>query len=286
SKKDSSTLRIMTWNVQSFTNYLRKKKSKSDFRTSRDAMLETIKDNNPDILCFQEYRNIENVKKRLSIRRQLDTLGYAYSFCSKDKSGSFPKNPASIVEEGVAIFSKLPFTDSGRININHDDRNENLVYTDVFFNNKPVRIFTAHLQSFTIYSDTAEGKNATDNIYEITYKRRKDAEYKVRETEIKHQEEVAIIRKAIEQSPNPVIYCGDLNTTPTSYNYRTLRGSNLQDAFLAKGYGIGNTFYKIGPTLRIDVCLPDKKMQVLQCKKEPRKLSDHYPVIADMEWKP
>ncbi len=285
-KKDSTSLRVMTWNVQSFTNYLRKKKSKSDFRTSRDAMLEIIKDNNPDVLCFQEYRNIENVKKRLSIRKQLDTLGYSYSFCSKDKSGSFPKNSASIVEEGVAIFSKTPITDSGKVSINHDDKNENLAYADILFNNKPVRIFTAHLQSFTIYADTAEDKKPNDNIYEVTYKRRKSAEYKVRETEIKHQEEVGIIRKTIDQSPYPVIYCGDLNITPTSYNYRILKGDNLADAFLEKGYGIGNTFYKIGPSLRIDVCLADKKMQVLQCKKEPKKLSDHYPVIADMAWKP
>ena len=64
-----------------------------------------------------------------------------------------------------------------------------------------------------------------------------------------------------------------------------LKNNNLQDAFLAKGSGIGNTFYKIGPTLRIDVCLADTSMQVLQCKREKKKLSDHYPVIADMKWK-
>jgi endonuclease/exonuclease/phosphatase family metal-dependent hydrolase len=124
-----------------------------------------------------------------------------------------------------------------------------------------------------------------ENIYEITYERRRDARYKVQETEVKHQAEVKVIRNEIDKSPGPVIYCGDMNITPTSYNYRFLRGNNLQDAFLEKGSGMGNTFYKIGPTLRIDYCLPDKKLEVTQCIRIQKKLSDHYPVIADMKWR-
>jgi endonuclease/exonuclease/phosphatase family metal-dependent hydrolase len=283
--KDSSTLRVMTWNVQGFTSYLRKKKSKSAYKTSRDEMLATMRSYNPDILCFQEYTNIENSKRRISIRKQLDTLGYPYSYCSKDRAGSFPKNPTVYVEDGVAIFSKYPITDTGRITINHDEKSENLIYADIVFNNKPVRIFTAHLQSFTIYADTAGDAKKGENIYEITYKRRKDAQYKVMETEVKHQQEVTTIRNEMNKSPYPIIYCGDLNITPTSYNYVLLKGNNLQDAFLQKGAGIGNTFYKIGPTLRIDVCLADTALQVQQCQRNKIKLSDHYPVIADVAWK-
>jgi endonuclease/exonuclease/phosphatase (EEP) superfamily protein YafD len=184
---------------------------------------------------------------------------------------------------GVSLFSKLPFIDSARININ-PEQNENSVYADILFNNRPLRIFTARLQSFELYTDTAEGNYNDDNIYEITYKRRKATQYKIRETEVKHQKEVSVIRKAIDDSPYPVTYCGDLNTTPASYNYRYLRGKNLQDAFLVKGSGIGNTFYKLGPTLRIDVCFADTSLQVLQCTREKKELSDHYPVITDIKW--
>ena len=284
SQKDSSTLRVMTWNVQSFANYLHSKNTRSAYRTTRDKMLGLIHSYNPDVLCFQEYKNIENAKRRIAVKEQLDSLGYKYYFCSNDKIGNLPKNQNATIENGVAIFSKLPLLDSARININHSDRIENLIYADVLLNNKLIRIYTAHLQSFTIYDDTAQ-KNEDQGIYEITYKRRKSAQYKIRETEVKHQEEVAIIRKAIDSSTHPVIYCGDLNTTPTSYNYRFLKGRNLKDAFVEKGSGIGNTFYKLGPTLRIDVCLVDTALQVLQCKREKKKLSDHYPVITDVKWK-
>lgn len=283
--KESSTLRIMTWNVQSFTGYLRKKKSNAAFRTSKAEMLNVIHTYNPDVLCLQDYRNLENSKRRQPIRKELDSMGFKYQYCSNDRVGNYFKNKAVLVQDGVAIYSKYPFTDSARININHDDKNENLIYTDIIFNNKPVRIFTAHLQSFYIYSDTAKDKYEGDNIYEITYKKRTDAQYKIQETEIKHGQEVKIIRSAINQTKYPVVYCGDLNITPTSYNYRLLKGNNLQDAFLRKGSGIGSTFYKIGPTLRIDVCLADTAFQVQQCKREKKKLSDHYPVITDLKWK-
>jgi len=283
-KKDSLALRIMTWNVQSFVNYLYHEQTSSDYHTTKEDMLSLIHRYDPDVLCFQEYKNIENAKRRRSIKEQLDSLGYKYYFCSNDKNGNLPKNQNVTIENGVAIFSKLSLLDSGRININHSDRIENLIYADVLLNNKPIRIYTAHLQSFTIYTDTAQ-KNQDRNIYEITYHRRISAQFKIRETEVKHQEEVAIIRKAIDSTRHPVIYCGDLNTTPTSYNYRFLKGNNLQDAFIKKGSGIGNTFYKLGPTLRIDVCLADTALQVLQCKRDKKKLSDHYPVITDVKWK-
>ena len=75
-----------------------------------------------------------------------------------------------------------------------------------------------------------------------------------------------------------------MNTTPCSYNYRILK-NNLQDAFLAKGSGIGATFYKILPTLRIDVFLADRALKIDQCAVMQRKLSDHYPIITDISWK-
>lgn len=283
--KDSNTLRVMTWNVQGFSNYLRAKKSRVAFRTNRDSILATISEFNPGIICFQDYRNIENAKRRISIRKQLDSMGYTFYFSSHDRIGTMPKNPAVTIEEGVAIYSRFPIIDSGRININNEDKNENLAWIDIDFNNKPLRVITAHLKSFTIYKDTAQRAEKDENIYEITYKRRRAAEYKIRETEVFHEKEAKVISNFINTADKPVIYCGDLNITPTSYNYHLIRGDKLNDAFTEKGWWLGNTFSKIVPTLRIDVCLPDKEFSVQQAKREKRKLSDHYPVIADMKWK-
>ncbi len=273
-KKNDSTLRVMTWNVEGFVNSAPQSQPEAE---TRIKMLGTIHEFKPDVLCLQEYRNSDGVKWAASVRHELDSLGYKYSFVSNDAVFQTKKE---MHVYGVAIFSRYPFTDSGRVTISTEPRLEKLVYGDIAFNNKTIRLFTAHLVSFYLYADTTG-----NDIYKITYNRKRSIQSKIRETERQHEKEVKIIRKEINKSPHPVIYCGDLNTTPASYNYRVLRG-DLQDAFLQKGFGIGSTFYKIAPTLRIDVCLADKAFSVLQSQVIERKLSDHYPVITDIAWKP
>ncbi len=275
---DSSTLRIMTWNVASFKNF---EPRSSPLAQTRIQMLETISELNPDIICMQEYRNVENAKRQVSVRKELADLGYNFYICSNDRKY---KRKNLEITDGVAIYSKYPFLDTGRITISDKDRIENMAYADIGFNNRKFRLFTAHLISFYLYPDTADAHDSGADIYKITYNRKRSIQWKLRDTEKSHQKQVALIRKELESSPFPVIYCGDINSTPTSYIYRKLKG-NLQDAFLAKGAGFGSTFYKIIPTLRIDVCFADTSFRVIQSKVEERKLSDHYPVISDLQWK-
>ncbi len=273
--KSSNALRVMTWNCEDFINSFPQNLAQAEPRVK---MLNALHLYSPDILCLQEFKDIENASFFISVKRELDSLGYIYSFISNDSVVHYKR---AVVTTGSAIFSRIPLTDSGRINISNTELNENLLYGDIRLNNQPIRIFTAHLRSYSLYADTT---NEPGNIYEMTYKRKHNVEYKIRETEIVHEKEVAIIRNVIAKSPYPVIYCGDINSTPASYTYNTLK-TNLQDAFLEKGSGIGVTFYKLLYTLRIDVCLPDKKLKVLQCTVPQLYLSDHFPVVADVSWK-
>ncbi len=272
-QKKNGSLRIMTWNVEAFGQ---------QFQTpgTRILILKAIETYNPDIVCIQEYHNVENSVRVTPVEKQLTGMGFSFSYCSNDSTAIYGH---TIVHSGVAIFSRIPLLDSTRTDIKSPARSESAISADIFFNNKRVRIFTAHLASLMLYTDTAGQKNAK-NIYEVTYKRKRQVEYKIRETEIAHEKEVTIIRDLIDKSPYPVIYCGDINATPASYTYNKLRG-NLQDAFLEKGFGIGATFYKLFYTLRIDVCLADKKLQTEQCIVPQLYLSDHFPVVSDLTWK-
>ncbi len=280
-EKDSTTLRIMTWNVQSFDSYLLRQKNKEGYKNNRSAMLQLILDYNPDVICFQEYIDYQNTAKRRSIKNDLTAAGYPYSYASNERFIERRRKFAAY--GGTAIYSKYPLLDSGKVKLINSDvgKEEYMIYASLNFNQQPLRVFTAHLLSYSLYTDTSD--MSQDNIYQITYDRKLSIQQKIRETGLQHLEEIARIQAQINASPFPVIYCGDMNTTACTYIYHHLK-EDLQDAFLQKGSGLGVTFYKLLATLRIDFCFVNRLMKVQQCTVAKAKLSDHYPVITDVHW--
>jgi endonuclease/exonuclease/phosphatase family metal-dependent hydrolase len=81
------------------------------------------------------------------------------------------------------------------------------------------------------------------------------------------------------------VLTGDFNDVPNSYTYFTVNGSNLQDAFLKKGFGIGRTYSYLSPTLRIDYIFTTKDFSILQFNRVVKDYSDHYMLVADMQLK-
>jgi endonuclease/exonuclease/phosphatase family metal-dependent hydrolase len=90
------------------------------------------------------------------------------------------------------------------------------------------------------------------------------------------------VRRQLDACPHPYIICGDFNDVPNSYTYFHIRG-NLQDAFIAKSFGIGRSYIHISPTLRIDYILPSKEFKVIQTMKLASPYSDHHAVITDLQ---
>ena len=99
---------------------------------------------------------------------------------------------------------------------------------------------------------------------------------------LRRQLQAEKIRTEIDKSPYPVIVTGDFNDVPNSYAYHTI-GKGLNNAFAEKGSGLGRTFSGISPVLRIDNIFADKKMDVLQFQLIKKKLSDHFPILADLQ---
>lgn len=277
--KEKNALRILTWNVADFINA---NPLSSPRGKTRKEMLQLITRYNPDILCLQEYNMLVGSPKLSNVRSELDSLGYKYILQSDDQ---VTKARWATWFKGVAICSKTPFTDSGKVHFYYNYRNESMLYADVLLQGKKVRIATAHLFSYYLFPDSAYGYDGGErHVMKKLYSYKSSIQQRIRNTEAVHQQEATVIRQTLDTSPHPVIYCGDMNSVPTSYTYRILK-DGWQDAFLQKGNGIGNTFYKVAPTLRIDVCFADTAFKVLQCKVAEQKLSDHYAVITDVCWK-
>ncbi len=277
-EKKSGAIRVMSWNVSDFVNpaLLSDPKAKK-----RKAILSTISEYNPDILCLQEYFNIDSCRDLGSAKHELDSLGYHYIVFSRDY---VKREFYGLTERGVVICSKQPFTDSGRLKIRSDFHPEYLVFGDYNLQQRPVRMVTAHLASYYLFPDSAQGYSGKKRVAKKLYTYKNEVQEKLREIELMHDEQAAYIRRFLDTSSVPVIYCGDINATSTMYSYRLLKGDH-QDAFLQAGNGIGATFFNMVPTLRIDMIFPDQHFEVLQTTVALRRLGDHDPIITDVKWR-
>lgn len=99
---------------------------------------------------------------------------------------------------------------------------------------------------------------------------------------IKRSKQVEIILSKIEQSPYPVLVCGDFNDTPVSYTYRKMT-KELWDAFVESGNGTGSTYIGMFPFLRIDYILHSKELNAYQFETHSEELSDHHAISCIIE---
>ena len=273
--KTQGSIRVLTWNLSSWGET-----SRGNSSNNMDAMTDLIKTTNADVLCFEEYLYYKDSKYRYTIIPALKEMGYRdVYFASKDYTGNFFP---SLILTGTEIMSKYPITATGKFIYNQEDVTEPLIYADININNQPIRFFTTHLESVRFEADDYAALHNLKNPAEINIGESRAAGGKLKIAYKKRTVQAEILHQKIEESPYPVILCGDFNDVPGSYAYCTARGS-LQDAFLKKGFGFGRTFRFISPTLRIDYILADKKFDVLQYTTFKVPYSDHYPVVADFD---
>ena len=101
----------------------------------------------------------------------------------------------------------------------------------------------------------------------------------MRRSIVRRPRQVEQVLKDIENCRENVIVAGDFNDTPMSYTYfRLCRGR--KDSFEEAGSGIGATYSRLRPFLRIDYVLFPDIYNAVSHKVEHKKYSDHYPVEA------
>jgi endonuclease/exonuclease/phosphatase family metal-dependent hydrolase len=278
SDKPAHTLRILTWNVRSWDEFITRKMGASGHRSK---MMEFIDSLQADVLCFQEFFESHNPRDlAANIPYIRDQLHYPYYFFSRDY-----RRYDGMYEAGVILFSRFPITDSLLIRYSRPDgrrSTESLIAADLDVDGDTIRVFTTHLQSVLFhrkdFHDLEIIRNVDDSILEASKSIVKKLGYAFR-----HRADQALeVRDELDKSPYPAIICGDFNDVPNSYTYFTIKGG-LRDAFVQKGFGIGRTYTLISPTLRIDYILADPQLNTLQCRKFSLPYSDHSPVIADLQ---
>jgi len=227
-----------------------------------------LRQNEPDFICLQEVKlrtntvfNIEETKKTFHHIKH-----YQYARSGKTMgSVTMSRLPISRMEE-------IRFENSGNI----------AIATDFVDGRDTIRVFNIHLQSYRIDPDRYDiidspGIPDKKNMKEFRELIRK---YK-RAMEMRAMQ-ARLIRRKIDQSPHPVIVCGDFNDTPSSYAYRKTRGP-LRDGFIRSGKGIGQTYVGKLPSFRIDYILFSRDFEGYNFRIHDFISSDHLPVSCGLK---
>lgn len=244
--EDAENISAMSFNVRLFNIY-----SWIPNKTIKEDIVEFIYEENPDILCLQEYRRGSPIKLK----------GY----------NSFNSTYNKTTRGGIVIFTKFPIVNSGSLEFPNTKNNG--IFVDVVKENDTIRVYNLHLQSSGLKADVEDLKNeSSGHLFK-----------QVGTTFKKQQEQVEILLKHRSKCDYKTIITGDFNNTAYSYVYKEIKGSDLIDTFEEAGNGFGRTFdFKFFP-LRIDFILSDKEFTVNSFKTYDVKLSDHYPIKTTLK---
>ena len=218
-----------------------------------------INDKNPDILCIQEYSNSGDI--------DLKVYPHRYIFMDGKQ-----------IKTAQAIFSKFPIIDQGIIFF--PNSNNIVVFADIKKGKDIIRVYNMHLQSIKISPDVNEINENIDLLNQGGKSQK--LFYRISKAFMQQQQQAEIFKEHKNQSPYPIIICGDMNNSAFSYVYRNIKGK-LKDSFEEAGIGFGATYkFRYYPA-RIDYIFADENMTVKKFESFPGfENSDHYPIMAKL----
>ena len=269
-----NSIRVMSWNVEHFDILEHKTHPER-----KQEMLDLINKYSPDVACFQEMVGGDFDSTAINyVPHIAKVLNYKYYYYSYDKRDDFDGKH----HYGIITFSRFPIIQKytySPVELNYNSIFQSI---DVAANNDTFRIFNIHLQSLK-FSDVSRQYIEDPTLKgEIDLEKSKNIILKFKTGFAKRKLQSERVKKSMNESPYKVILCGDFNDVPNSYAYNTI-GKGLKNAYAEKGTGIGRTFSSISPTLRIDNIFIDNKLMVEQFARVKKKLSDHFPIIADIQ---
>lgn len=258
-------LKIVSFNAHGF--YVGPGKTSGDRANLRSGLVE-IKDwllsQNADIFCLPEYFS-NKYSKPYDMNRFFAGSGYPYRVLLS-KGGRV--NADAYL--GMAIFSRYPIVSSH--DVSFKDTN-GLISADIKVGSDTIRVISVHLHSMTLRVNRIFEQRSMPGVeYQVG-----TAFQRMKIGFIKRASETVTLKGLFENSPYPVVVCGDFNETPYSFTYGQLR-KELSNAFEEKGEGFGFTYKGMPSFIRIDnQFFDDKRLKVLEFKTlKGEKYSDHY----------
>lgn len=266
---DINSFRALTYNVHLFRDF-KQKKNEPDIQ---EAAISLIAEVDPDVVCIQEFYTRNKGKHDISEAFKRE-LGLAHQYFHPVAQNDFESY-------GLAIFSKYPIKSSGHLP-DFELGVNSIIYADIEKDGQLVRVYNVHLRSFGFqqedYDFIAGSKEGT---IETNVSSTKRIGSRIKQAFAYRSMQGKSLRKHIESSNVPYLILGDFNDTPLSFAVNHV-GKGLKNAFREKGSGWGKTYNGDFPNFQIDYIMASPEFEVDHYRIISRKLSDHYPVWADL----
>ena len=266
-KHNERYVRMMTYNVHQFKKY-----GENNDISTRDQIINVIKEESPDILCFQEFFTrrkgafdlIDSVKKQLKLK-------YYYFVPSIDNDYE---------AAGLAIFSRYPIKAKGYIPFSDIKGNES-IYVDVLVDENLFRVYNVHFQSISFQKEDYDYIDKVAKKMKPEYGSTRRIASMLKSAFIRRSHQVSIMKKEMAACTIPYVITGDFNDTPASFAVTQVT-KNLKRTFVEQGSGFGKTYNGMFPNFQIDYIATTKEFDVINHYVTNAKLSDHFPVRSDL----
>lgn len=253
---EGKELKILTYNTHSFgrevTGY------------SAKEFAGIVQDKGIDILCFQEYGGSGDFTNEDLYETYSAVLPYTY----------LPQG------HSMAIYSRYPILESDVIDF--EGTNNCAIWTDIDVEGKTIRVFNVHMQTTSfdrMRSKAAQARAAANEEGERQiYLNFND---NLESNMIERAKQADMVQEMIKTTPHPTILCGDLNDTPGTYTYETLKG-DMKDGFQTSGKGFAWSYRGLYNLLRIDYIFHSSQMKGLEYENMDYEMSDHNPVMMKL----
>lgn len=267
--KNKETLSILSYNIRLLDLY-----GWSGKKETRSQILAFLKTRNADILCLQEYYTGND-----SVG--FNNTGDIKSICNYPYVAECIMNENKRGKWGSVLFSKFPIVSKK----NHDiDVSGSNLLQEVRLkrNGDTLTVFNFHLKSnkFSEKESALVANSDLPDVDEKTLNKTKSIYQKIERSTQNRGLEADLVSRIIGASKYATLVCGDMNDIPGSYSYFKIR-SKHKDLFLSKGFGLGATYNKSIPVLRIDYIFYDPIFKPLFYETIPQNFSDHNPIYGE-----
>lgn len=245
-------MRIGTWNIRAFM--LKDLFSKRNWFLRLPLIIKTIKEENPDIMCFQE---VHGILQRYTLLMFLRGYKYAYKRSKGDWNIFSMENGIAYKKDVFDIFftSGRNLSDNGQLNGNRWGAKEHRSYCIAMLkhkNGKPVNVACTHFDPYSEESKIGSSKIINSLFYNVFN----------------------------------VFLCGDFNFTPQCVGYKIMTES-WKDAQEGHQFGTANKWKYDTPPAdhRIDYIFTNSKVEEIYTIPVMGKTfpSDHCPIFANIK---